>query len=299
MTLIITFNQLIKEFPNIKPKSKKLAKKILPLYPSPKLAEIVAALLTDGHIDWYISDGHPRPRRILLYSDNKLECKWFVKICKELFGIEGSIQKYTSETGYSKKSSYKTIINNATLARILILTGVPAGNKTKVGYLIPHWIINGTQEIKRNFLKILFNCDGCKPYKRKNTWAIHYSLSISKPKLKMALLFFSQLRKLLAEFGIKTSKTPTQYFHKGNIVLIFSISSRESITNFYRNIGFLNPEKQKRLEFAVKNLSKFARMSLPKNSAILQRFKAKIGTDKKAIKYINEILGTDIDYCCG
>ena len=150
MTPIVIFNQLIKEFPNIKPKSKESAKKILPLYPSPKLAEITAALLTDGHIDWYTSDGHPRPRKILLYSDNKSECKWLVETCKELFRIDGRVQKYTSETGYSKESSYKAIINNATLARILILTGVPAGNKTKV----PISIVAVIEKVLRRKAKI-------------------------------------------------------------------------------------------------------------------------------------------------
>ena len=73
MTPMVTFNQFIKEFPNIKSKSKELAKKILPLYPSPELAEIVAALLTDGHIDWHTSDGHPRPRKAEKILKEKIE----------------------------------------------------------------------------------------------------------------------------------------------------------------------------------------------------------------------------------
>ncbi|NCO80445.1 hypothetical protein GW869_01575 [bacterium] len=296
MTPVVTFSKFIKEFPNIKSKSKELAKKILPLYASPKLAEIIAAILTDGHIDWYTSDDRPRPRKTLLYSDVKEECKWFLKTCKDIFGINGEAQKYHSTTGYSEGDSYRAVIHNATLARTLILAGAPAGDKTKVGYLIPKWILAGSQEIKKDFLRILYNFDGCKPYKRRNTWTIHYSLTTSKPTLKIAMTFINQLRKLLTEFDIRISKSPTQYLNKGKIVLIFSISSRESITNFYRNIEFLNPEKQRRLEFAVRDLSKFARISLPKSLKILQKFKDKIGTDKKAVKYVNEILRTNYTY---
>ena len=94
MNAVVTFNQFIKAFPTVTKKSKKLAKEILPLYPSVELAQIVGALLTDGHVDWYTSDGRPRTRKIILYSSNKQECFWFIDLCKKVFGVKGKVVAY-------------------------------------------------------------------------------------------------------------------------------------------------------------------------------------------------------------
>ncbi|MBU0898900.1 MAG: hypothetical protein KKB03_02990 [Nanoarchaeota archaeon] len=294
---IVTFDELVDKFPRIKQKSKNLAEKLLPLYPSPELAQIVAALMTDGHIDWYTSDGRPRTRKIILYSSNKDECDWFIKTCKDLFGLEGKTIPYKPKYGQYKLQPYKAVINSAVIARILILAGVPAGDKTKIGYIVPEWVISGDNKIKKSFLMTLFTFDGCKPYKRRTTWTIEYSTVTSQKTLNRTLLFFKQLKQLLKEFQIYMNHIPTEHLRNNKkIMVISSISSRESIVNFYRFLGYDNPEKQKRLEEAVKYISDIVRLENKDTSKILEKFKNIHGTDKKTIYFINKTLNTNYTY---
>ena len=295
MKAVVTFNQFIKAFPTVTEKSKKLARKILPLYPSVELAQIVGALLTDGHVDWYTSDVMPRTRQIRLYSSNKAECIWFVELCKKVFGVKGKVVAYIPKYGKFKLQPYKAIVNKAVVARILILAGAVAGNKSNQGYKIPEWIMYSNTEIKIEFLKTIFTFDGSKPYPRKNTWTIHYSASVNPRYLETTLTFFEQLRFLLAQFGVVMGENPTKY-HKlnGNVMVITSISSRKSITNFYRFIGYLNPIKQKRLEFAVANISRLARVKCKTN--LLENMKKIFGTDTDTLGFINVFLCSNYTY---
>lgn len=288
---IVRFEQFIKKFPNIKLKSKELAKKILPLYPSIKLAEIIAALLTDGHIDWYTSDNHPRCRKILLYSDNKNECEWFLNIFKELFRIKGDVKKYTSKTSYSQEESYKAEIFNATLARILILAGVPAGDKTKMEYKMPNWIMVSDKKIKTAFLRTLFNFDGSVPNDKKDrpcSWQMTYSMNKERNLLENGVKFLKQIEKLLGEFNIKCGGIG-QYKDEGNKYnLHFSFSNQISIVSFYQKISFINLAKQKRLENAVIKILRKGRIKSKEIYPLLERLRRKFGSDKKAINEINK-----------
>jgi len=293
MTPIVTFNQFIKTFPNVKSESKELAKKILPLYSSPKLVEIVGALLTDGHIDWYTSDSRPRTRKILLYSNNKEECQWFLKNCEDLFRIGGEVQKYKPSTGYSKLSSYKAVVWNATLARILILAGVPAGDKTKIRYEVPRWIMMSNNEIKLAFLKILFNFDGSIPRNKKDrpcSWQMSYSVNKKKNLIENGVKFLGQIKKLLKEFNIKCGEVG-QYKDEGDkYTLIFSFSNQESIVNFYQKIGFMKQSKQESLKTAVMEILRKGRIPLnsKKIPYLLEKLRKRFGNDRKAIDEINK-----------
>lgn len=292
---IVSFDQFAKAFPRVKTKSKKLAEDILPLYSSLKLTEITAALLTDGHIDWYTLDGRPRTRRILLYSDNKKECKWFLKIFKDYFGIKGNIEKYESETGYSKESSYKAVVNNATLARILILAGIPAGDKTIVSYCVPNWIMKGDKKIKTTFLKTIFNFDGSVPYNKKGTssWQMHYSMNKKKNLVGNGVKFLKQIKRLLKECGIKCGEIGKYNYTRNKHTLVLSFSNQESIVNFYQKVGFINPLKQKRLKRAIIEIFKKGRIKLEEAPPLLEKLKELFGTDKKTIKYVNGALRTN------
>lgn len=289
---IVTFEHIIRKFPNIVSKSKRLAKNILPLYPSSKLVEIVATLLTDGHIDWYTSDGNPRTRKILLYSDYKKECQWFLNKCKDVFGIGGDIQKYRSTTGYSQKSSYKAIISNATLARILILAGAPAGDKTKTKYTLPNWIMKSDKKIKSIFLRTLFNFDGSVPHCKRDrpcSWQMGYSLNKQQSLIENGINFLRQIKSLLGEFDIKCGSIVKHKCNKDKYTLLLTISNQKSIVNFYQKIGFINFLKQDKLKKAVIEILKKGRIKSKELSLLLKELKTKFGSDKNTISKINKI----------
>ncbi|MFH1256883.1 MAG: hypothetical protein V1494_06365 [Candidatus Diapherotrites archaeon] len=265
----------------------------MPLYPSTELAQITGALLTDGHVDWYVSDGSPRTRKIILYSSNEEECEWFSGLVKKVFAVEPKITAYLPKYGQFKLQPYKAVLNNSVVAQTMILLGVCAGDKTKCGYKVPEWILNGNKKIKAAFLKTVFTFDGSKPYKRKNTWTISYSTTVTKEALPNGFLLFKQLNQLLKEFGVTFSSIPTAHLKEnGKFMLISSASSRESITNFLRNLGYLNENKQRRLAYAVAEIFKLARIRSPKNNHLLSKFKKIFGTDKETAFFVNKLLKT-------
>jgi len=292
---IVDLNKLAKEFPGITKKSQEFAKRILPLYASPELAAIAAALMTDGHIDWYTSDGRPRTRKIVLYSSNRAECEWFLNLVRKIFGTEGRIQAYFPKAGYFKKQPYKAVVHNATVARILILAGVPAGNKTEKEFLVPQWIMNGSKEIKSEFLRAFFTFEGSKPKKRPHPCSFQIALFMVKSEkfLQNAIYFFSQIKELLAGFGVSTSKIGNYDKHLGSKdgkkKLHLAISGQISIINFYRNLGYFNPEKQKPLEEAAIAISKFGRTKAKPVCLLIAELKNAFGTDRMLAFEINRL----------
>lgn len=291
---IVTLKQFSRKFPNARNKSKETAKEFLPLQPSQNLAAIVAALMTDGHIDWYTKDNRPRTRKIILYSSNKGECEWFLNLIKKLFGAEGKLQAYIPKSGYFKKQPYKATVHNATIAKALILAGVPAGNKAEKEFLIPEWITNGNKEIKRHFLRAFFTFEGSKPKGHYRPCSFQIALNIVKNEKysNNALRFLSQIREMMACFNIETSKA--WHYSKciglktGNGMFRFSIMKQSSILNFYREIGYFNEEKQEALEGAIRQIAKFGRIKNGSVCELINKVKNSLGSDNALAKELSK-----------
>jgi len=292
---IVTFEQLVSEFPRITNKSKCFAKKVLPLHASPELAALVAALMTDGHVEWAKADGRSRAKRIMLYSSEKVECEWFLKIVKGLFGVDGRIDAYTPNHNNCTKQPYRAFVCKAIVTMILILAGAPAGNKTEKEFLVPNWIMGGSKEIKKEFLNTFFTFEASKPRVKTNR---EFSFEIGLIMIKVeehannAFRFFSQIKNLLKEFGIKPTKTisyPKKHgFRTSKFAFHFSITRQSSIVNFYRHIGYFNVAKQELLKATVVKLSKFARVRAEPVCILISDLKKNFGTDKLLAREINK-----------
>ncbi len=292
---VVTFEQLMAAFPRITNRSKLFAKKVLPLRASGELAALVAALMSDGHVEWYTSDGSPRTRKIILYSSNEFECKWFLSLVKNVFGVTGKVQAYTPNHNNWRKQPYKAIVWNAAVARILILAGAPAGNKTEKEFLIPGWIMGGSREIKSEFLRAFFSFEGSKPMLKTNrqfSFQIDLTMVKSKPYLESALCFFEQIKRLLLEFGVKSTRII--YFQKRDCpkdykyIFNFSIMRQKSIVNFYRHVGYFGGEKQKLLTDVVIKISAFGRIRSNQLCALISELKCVFGTDRSLANEINK-----------
>lgn len=290
---ILTYEKFIRSY-NIKEKQKQLVKQWFPLYPSAELAEIAAALMTDGHIDW--RDG--RPSKLILYSDYRNECKWFLDKIYELFQVRGKIVRYSSMTGFSKSHSYKSIVYCAPLARVLISIGIPYGDKTQREYNVPDWIMNAGNEIKQSFLKVLFNFDGSISVKksRRSTATITLSFNKQKKRVNNGKLFLLQIKKLLNEFDIASGSIHIRQCRKDKYTLILSLTNQRSIINFYKQIGFLGREKQGRLQKFIYKIYRNARIPFSAMPFLLTELKKKLGTDKTAVMEINRISKTPFTY---
>ena len=279
---ILTFNDLASDYTQ-KKKSLYSAKKWFPIYPSKELAEIVAALITDGHVDGR--------SKLILYSNDKLECQWFLDLLCYLFQVRGKLIEYKSLTGFSKSSSFKGVIHNSRLVKIFVKLGVPWGDKTKSSYVIPDWIIKGNKKLKKAFLRVLFNFDGSLTIRpnRKATMEMNFVTNKQQDYVQAGVIYIEQIKSLLAEFGIRAGKIHVRHHQKDKFTIMLFISNNDSVFNFYKNIGFINEKKNLKLKRAVSLIRKYKRVKPDQYFSILTELKDKIGTDKETIKRINSI----------
>ncbi|MFH2105660.1 MAG: hypothetical protein ABII22_00220 [Candidatus Micrarchaeota archaeon] len=290
----MTYQDFI-EFHKIRDKHKEMVSSWFPVYPSEDIAQIFAALLTDGHIDWNDYDGNPMTKKIILYSNYKNECQWFLEKIYDLFHINGKVVKYRSTSGFSRKESFKAIVYCAPLARLLISLGVPCGDKTTKNYLVPEWIILGTKEIKSSFLKVLFSFDGSISIRHtRSTAEINFCFNKHNNCFSSGQTFMFQIKQLLNDFGVSSGNIhirKTKYAkypdYDKSIFMLF-ISNHSGIIHFYTNIGFLNRKKHGKLQKFIYKIYQRARIPFKLLPNILIELKEQIGTDKETVDEINK-----------
>lgn len=195
------------------------------------LVTIIAYLTADGHLckdlkGFYFSS---KDRNFL----EKLE-----KIIMKKFGLKG---KYVLGTGHGK--SYKYLVFNKPITLFLKDKGVPEGDKMLTSFDVPRWIkIN--KEFSKEYLKIIFYCEGSKYKQSKNTQAIKINFNKSEKLLNDCIRFMNSLRKMLNTFDIETTNF---WIMKGNLrkrdnvitkLVAFKIKSG-SVNKFIKEIGWL------------------------------------------------------------
>ncbi|MEW6036537.1 MAG: LAGLIDADG family homing endonuclease [Candidatus Micrarchaeota archaeon] len=260
-----------------------------PIRPTPELAGLAAALISDGHIDWNNYDGNPRPKKLILYSNDPQECEWFLGTVWRLFCVRGEVVKYCSNSGYSANSSYKAVVYCAVLARILILLGVPAGDKTTSPFAVPKWVLGGSREIKKEFLRVLFNFDGSLSMRTRRETAIEMNYSMNKHEaiVSNGQQFLLQVKELLSDFGVTAGRIHVRPCAGDKYTILLFVTNHLSILNFHENIGFLGETKRRKLETAVSIITKHRRTS--GGSDVLRLLKEKVGSDRAAISRINKL----------
>ncbi len=142
------------------------------------------------------------------------------------------------------------------MAEFLFSIGFPSGNRTDKEFLMPNWIMTGSEEIRSNFLSGFFDAEGSVyPGENKTRWRLcinqHKKIEIANSGLG----FMNQLRELLSYFNIESASVGIQ---KGKVrkdgtktVRLFFEVKKRSLENFYRFVGFENPYKQEKLVLAL------------------------------------------------
>lgn len=223
---------------------------------TPELAEIVAIITGDGHLQikqWR--------HLVSFYSKDLNEINRINNLFKNVFEIEGHIYKDNSYSEKTRGSTlrYKLFFISKPVTLFLNDIGVPKGNKTNASFQVPEWILNASDHIKSAYLTGIFDCEGyvcCSNLKTcKTRWQISISMCKNKELLSSGLFFMNQLRDLLFSFGIKCSPVRAE---KENIrkdgsqsmSMRFDIE-KSSFRNFYKYVGFHIREKQIRLLSAL------------------------------------------------
>jgi len=219
---------------------------------SPELARIIADLTGDGHLQY---DG--KRGVIFFYSKNLGTIKSFNQRFNHIFNSSGKIRK-VKNTGKSFTLRYKIYFSSKNIAKILYDLGTPTGNKSNKIFSIPSWILNGNEDVKKQYLKGIYTCEGSVyPTKEKNgfRWRIELEQYKNEKIKNEGQKFMVQIKKLLEEFGVQCS--PVRYGKKQkrkddtfSIAIKLDIE-KSSFSSFNKQIGFDDKFKTKKLLDAI------------------------------------------------
>ena len=137
---------------------------------------------------------------------------------------------------------------------------MPSGNKTNKEFHVPKWILNGTKDIKSNYLTGIYDCEGY-IYSNKNGNKLRWRIGLEFYKnirlIESCKLFMEQIRNLLLEFDIESSPTRLK---KGNIRKDGSTSGgvcfeieKKGFENFFKYVNFHIDTKRGKLIEALKS----------------------------------------------
>lgn len=224
-----------------------------PLFPQLEedIAYLIGKVMGDGNLDkTYIPRFIGQERDLILLK----------YLITKTFSINASKLKMTRRQ--AKGVSYLLQVNDVLLGRLLAVLGAPIGNKTKISFSVPFWIIKNKSYSKR-FLQALLEDELSTIKIEKNNYAIKPRLKLAKERKLMSdlALFLTQIKSLLEESDIKCSKITRNFSTKlgqKTIELYFNINrTKVNIITFAKNIGFrLNTEKIKNLAKCVEILKK-------------------------------------------
>ena len=215
-------------------------KKLFPVKSSPLLAGIIADLICDGHLQ-----GDPIWRADFT-SKSKKELYYFNRRIFSLFRVKGSIRRCTSNK-FGK--TFNLGVNCSPVARILLLCGVPPGQKVLIPFDIPLWI-KEDKRCFREFCRRSFSCEG----------GIMHEKNRKIPQVRMAmwkderikhegLKFMQSLADGMKKyFNINTTITlPRSHcIRKDNVktTAIRMYIFGDSVIKFYKEIGFDGQKQQ-------------------------------------------------------
>lgn len=202
------------------------------------IAMNVGFLLCDGHLKRSL-------QQICYYFNQKEDADLFKKEFLSIFNKEVLSLDY-------RAYCYTVGICNKNLLLLFNHLGVPIGNKVYKQFLVPEWIYNGPDKIKKIFLSTIYGNEGSKP--QDNRWRIQFVLSKTKEYVPNLLQFLNQVRGMLNHFDISTSHIQLRKQKKRAFCGRFYIKGKENLVKFHNKIGFLYAsEKQKVLESLVLN----------------------------------------------
>ena len=165
------------------------------------LAMITAYLTADGHL-------YKDLKGFQFYSKDKKTLEELDRILYKKFRLKG---KYGEGTGYGE--AYRYSIFNRIISKFLNKLGVPSGNKMFIAFDIPKWVKNN-KEFSREYLKVLFYCEGSKYKHSKNTYQIKINFNKSEKLLDDGIKFMRSVQELLKIFDIDATNI---WISKGNI----------------------------------------------------------------------------------
>lgn len=237
---LITLDELKKSFKVVKTeqnfvfiKSGKYTAKIrLPLEPSPELASLFGHALGDSHIK-------KNGEQFQYFNKNKELVNYVANCIEQIFHIQPIVH-------FRKDSEVYCLYASSIVSKVLNMLGAPAGRKTTQDFILPYWLTSGSLEIKRAFIRALFDDEGWVGITQ-SSFAIGFGQNKLENWIDGHLIYMHQIRALLKEFGIETSEIYQRAKQIESIQLGLKIIGPENIKKFSENIGFNHKQKQEKL----------------------------------------------------
>jgi len=204
------------------------------------LAMLVSFIMCDGSID-------RRVNRLHFFIRQKEDIQKFTSLFNHFFPMEDFIiRPLMNGSCYSVP-----IARGSSFAKLLNILGAPSGNKVFQPFLVPEWIMNGSDSIKKEFLSILLGSEGSAP--SHGRWRIQFVLSKSPDHIENLLLFLNPVRSMLYHFSITTSHIQLRNQKGRQYHGRFYIKGKENLHKFYKQFSLLYAsEKQKILEELIR-----------------------------------------------
>lgn len=191
--------------------AQRIAEQLLPLTGDRLLAiaEVVGWLFGDGHLGIHQRQSREAPAYTVQYfgSQDELQNIRDVLTSLGLPAPKATCWDSASEMpdGYIIEGTSCRIQQQSIPCFTLFeMLGVPVGDKVRVAYGLPQWVMTGHRLVKRAFLRGFFGAELCKV--NPNSYlAPSFAQSKDITHLENGRLWMQQLRALLEEFGITTS----------------------------------------------------------------------------------------------
>ncbi len=233
--------------------------------------ELFAFLFGDGHLHKNIQTSN--------YCGEISDLKQIQLKLKNLFNLKsriysgesiGKVMKIKNGVKQTKDVvGYSNLLwlSSSAVNRLFFIAGAPAGDKVESEFILPEWLINSSLETKRCFLGVLFGNELQCPYLRTKGAFSSPQLGFHKVEDKFSILsqFLNQIKGMLLEFGIKTSKI--KFEDSKNLRLkdnkysrkqyFFIYSNPINILKLFNKIPFIFAmAKQQHFEKAIKQFLK-------------------------------------------
>jgi len=241
------------------------------------ISRLVGYLTGDGHMYHRIRPNGKSYTEIQVYA-----LKEEIEDIKDAFrklGFEPGKTRCSSSTSILSSghaisgTSYRFSITKTEAFAFFELLGVPVGNKSRIKFQVPKWILEAPVDVQDEYLAGLFGAEMSSPsfYRRKGEDGLdlqppHFTQAKTLRLHKSLTLFRKQIVSMLEKRGIKTKvyTTKVNFFSKkdGQQSICFDLvvsASKESILNLAK-IGFAFNEKRK---LTLLKIAEFLKTGLP------------------------------------
>lgn len=178
---------------------------------------LYAFCLGDGWLSYSKQSRHDSYYYQIGFSGDELSLKDFVK--PDLIKLYGNIGKATIRTEQMVSEQYgidgttSQFIANTSVAKRFIELGLQSGKKVETEYKLPEWVMNGSSQIKADFLSGFYAAEGFTPSFQKNNKTLKplgFRFYKRKYQQKNKDLLVSQWSKLLNDLGIQFTYEETE-----------------------------------------------------------------------------------------